>query len=44
MAAQDERERLKALYKSKKWWDKVDKMTDSQAIAVFKRLRQQQKV
>lgn len=39
MSAMVERERLKAIYgKSKKWIAKVDRMTDTQVIAVFMKL------
>lgn len=38
------REALKGVFRSKKWALKVNKMTDAQAIAIFMRLKQQQKV
>lgn len=44
MANDKEREALKGVYRSKKWWLKVNKMTDDQVLAIFKRLKQQEKV
>lgn len=39
-----ERETLKGVYPSKKWAQRVDKMTDSQVVAVYMRLKLQGKV
>ncbi len=39
-----ERERLKAVYPSKTWAQKVDKMSDSQVVAVYLRLKRQNKL
>ncbi len=44
MKTEKERTALKTVYKSRKWLRKVDLMTDAQIIAVFMRLREQQKV
>lgn len=44
MATRAEREMLKTAYPSKKWADKVDKMSDSQVIAVLRRLQSQNKL
>jgi hypothetical protein len=44
MATRAEREMLKNAYPNKKWADKVDKMSDSQVIAVFRRLQSQNKL
>lgn len=44
MAGNQERELLKKAYPSKKWAEKVDKMSDSQVVAVFMRLKAQRKV
>ena len=42
--AMSERELLKTAYPSKKWAEKVDKMSHSQVIAVYYRLKQQGKL
>lgn len=45
MATPSPRQQLKAAfkykqpYKNREWWDKVDKMTDRQVIAILIRLR-----
>lgn len=39
-----EREQLKQAYPSKRWAEKVDKMSDSQVIAVLMRLKLQNKI
>lgn len=44
MADNKERELLKTVYPSKKWATKVDKMSDSQVVAVYMRLRAQGKL
>lgn len=44
MATRAERELLKKVYPSKKWAEKVDKMSDSQVIAVTQRLKSQNKL
>lgn len=44
MANIKERETLKGVYPSKKWAQRVDKMTDSQVVAVYMRLKLQGKV
>lgn len=44
MATHNEREKLKSAYPGKKWADKVDKMSDSQVIAVLRRLQAQNKI
>ena len=38
------REALKTIYKSKKWSDRVDVMTEAQAVAVYIRLFYQGKI
>lgn len=38
------REAVLAAFPSKKWRDKVDKMSDKQVIAVYFRLKEQQKI
>lgn len=42
--AVNQREELKKIYPSKKWAEKVDKMSESQVAAVYLRLKQQSKV
>lgn len=42
--ATNERELLKAAYPGKGWKEKVDRMTDEQVIAIYKRLHAQRKV
>lgn len=44
MARAKEREAIKKAFKSKRWEDKVDNMSDSQVFAIYKRLKLQQKV
>lgn len=44
MASAAERKLLKDAYPSKKWAAKVDKMSDSQVIAVLMRLKSQGKI
>lgn len=44
MAAKKDRELLKQVYPSKKWAEKVDKMSDSQVVAVMLRLKGQGKL
>jgi len=44
MASNQERELLKKAYPSKKWAEKVNKMSDSQVAAVYLRLKSQGKV
>lgn len=44
MGNNNEREQLKKAYPSRRWWAKVDKMSDSQVVAVYMRLRLQGKV
>lgn len=44
MTTTQERELLKRAYPSKKWAEKVDKMADSQVIAVLMRLKAQGKI
>lgn len=44
MGNNQDRDQLKRAYPSKKWADKVDKMSDSQVVAVILRLRQQGKL
>lgn len=44
MGNNQDREQLKRAYPNKKWADKVDKMSDSQVVAVVLRLRQQGKL
>lgn len=44
MASNKEREALKKAYPSKKWAEKVNKMSDAQVIAVYMRLRLQGKI
>ena len=44
MGNNKEREALKAAYPSNKWAQKVNKMSDSQVIAVYMRLKLQGKV
>jgi len=39
-----EREAVKKVYPYKRWWAKVDKMTDSQIIALYLRWRGEGKV
>lgn len=41
---QDKRRLVKEVYDSKKWSDRVDKMSDSQVIAVFLRLKSKGKI
>jgi hypothetical protein len=40
----DIREALKGAYKSREWALKVNRMSDAQAIAIYKRLQEQKKV
>lgn len=42
--AMSERERLKGAYNNPAWAKKVDKMSDDQVIAIFKRLQAQGKL
>lgn len=42
--ANNQREQLKQVYPNKKWAEKVDKMSEAQVVAVYMRLRQQNKV
>lgn len=35
---------LKTVYPSKKWAQKVDKMSDAQVVAIYRNLQQQNKV
>ena len=42
--ANNPREELKRVYPSKKWAAKVDKMTESQVVAVYMRLKAQGKI
>lgn len=44
MASNQDRETLKNAYPSRKWAQKVDKMSDSQVVAVLMRLRAQNKI
>ena len=44
MATQKERELLKTAYPGPTWAKKVDKMSDSQVIAVLRRLQAQKKI
>lgn len=44
MTIEMQREALKGVYHSRKWWLKVRKMTDAQVAAIFARLKQQAKV
>ncbi len=44
MSDMKEREQLKALYPSKKWAEKVDKMSESQVSAIYLRLKRQNKL
>lgn len=44
MAGHKEREQLKKVYPSSKWAQKVDKMSESQLVAVYMRLKQQNKI
>lgn len=44
MASNQDRETLKKAYPSRKWAQKVDKMSDSQVVAVLMRLRAQNKI
>lgn len=44
MGNNKERELLKQAYSGKKWAEKVDKMSDSQVIAVLRRLQAQKKI
>lgn len=44
MATTNERNLVKEAYPSKKWAAKVDKMSDSQVIAVLRRLQTQGKI
>jgi hypothetical protein len=44
MGRNRERTALKGIYRSRKWWAKVDGMTDDTALAIFLRLRRQNKV
>lgn len=42
--AQSDRAILKSAYPSKKWAEKVDKMSESQVVAVLRSLRAQNKI
>lgn len=44
MAGEREREAIKAAYRSKKWIDKVNNMTIDQVLAVYLRLKAQNKI
>lgn len=44
MGGNAEREALKKAYPSKKWAQQVDKMTESQVVAIYMRLRAQSKL
>lgn len=44
MAYEKEREALKKVYRSRKWWNKVNKMSDEQVAAIYLRLKKQEKV
>lgn len=44
MAGNQEREQLKKVYPSKTWARKVDKMTDDQVVAIYLRLKSQNKL
>lgn len=44
MGNNSERELLKKVYPNRKWAEKVDKMSESQVVAVVLRLRQQGKL
>ena len=44
MANEKEREQLKKVYPGHKWAQKVNGMTDAQVIAVYMRLKQQNKI
>ena len=44
MAYEAEREALKAVYKSRAWRAKVNKMPDQQVIAIYLNLKSQKKV
>lgn len=44
MSATTERERLKKVYSSTAWSQRVDKMSDSQVIAIYRRLQAQGKI
>lgn len=44
MAAKQDRELLKKVYPSKKWAEKVDKMTPSQISSHLSALKNQQKI
>ncbi len=43
-AVSEKRELLKKAYRSKKWADKVDRMPEDQVVAVFLRLKSQNKI
>jgi predicted secreted protein len=40
----DIREAVKGAYKSSAWTIKVNRMSDAQVVAIFKRLREQNKI
>lgn len=42
--AMSERELLKGVYKNPTWAKKVDRMSDDQVIAIYKRLKEQGKL
>jgi hypothetical protein len=44
MGRNTEREAIKKVYKSKQWSDKVNKMTDDQVVAIYLRLKSQNKL
>lgn len=44
MASRQQRELLKKAYPGKKWAKKVEKMTEAQVVAVYMRLKQQNKI
>lgn len=44
MGNNDKREALKRVYKSKAWADRVNKMTDDQVVAIYLRLKNQNKI
>lgn len=42
MSAQEAREKLKAMYPSKRWAKRVDRMRDDQVIAIYLKKMQEQ--
>lgn len=44
MTIEMQREALKGVYHSRKWWNKVRKLTDDQVAAIFARFKQQAKI